>query len=260
MKKIKGFTLIELIIVMAILSILMVGIMQMMKPIRDTFVDSTYYESQRNTQNGIVTYLTESLRFATKMGIYNEQTGVTGVQDAINDFITSTGYVATEDGDINIIVIDNKTQYKFNNGAQYGRLLRSKTVNPSTGAVTYRVALGEAYYDKYTYSINVTTTGDADKKDSAGAIIGKSFTGLKVEVSSLIPSSLNQAKKNNVNQTNDILGSGYKCVTTEGEVNCLNLSSSIGGQNVTEAKKAGTSTTANGKNTYIIYTLLKEKP
>lgn len=260
MKKIKGFTLIELIIVMAILSILMVGIMQMMKPIRDTFVDSTYYESQRNTQNGIVTYLTESLRFATKMGIYNEQTGVANVQTAISDFITSTGYVAAEDGDINVIVIDNKTEYKFNNGKQYGRILRSKTVNASTGAVTYRVALGEAYYDKYTYSINVEPTGTADKKDSLGNVVGKSFTGLKINVSSLIPSSLKSAKKNNATGTQDILGSSYKCVTTEGEVNCLNLSSNIGGQNATECSKAGTSTTANGKNTYIIYTLLREKP
>lgn len=260
MKKIKGFTLIELIIVMAILSILMVGIMQMMKPIRDTFVDSTYYESQRNTQSGIVTYLTESLRFATKMGIYNEQSGVTNVQAAINDFIATTGYVDAQDGDINIIVIDNKTQYKFNNGTQYGRLLRSKSVNTSTGAVTYRVALGEAYYDKYTYSINVEPTGTSDKTDSTGTIVGKSFTGLKINVSSLVPSSVKSAKKNDATGTQDILGSSYKCVTTEGEVNCLNLSSSIGGQNATECSKAGTSTTANGKNTYIIYTLLKETP
>ena len=82
MKKIKGFTLIELIIVMAIMTILMAAIMQMMKPIRSTYLDSTFYESQRNTQNGMVQYLTESLRYATNLGIYNQNAGATTLTSA----------------------------------------------------------------------------------------------------------------------------------------------------------------------------------
>ena len=253
-KLLKGFTLIELIIVMAILSILMVGIMQMMKPIRETYVDSTYYESQRNTQSGIATYITESLRFATKMGIYNEQeSGISNLSDAIAKFTAATGYTAAADGDLNVITINNKTQYKYNNAVSYGRILRSKD---STGT-TSRLALGEAYYGQYTYSINVVPTGTVDKHDDTSnpsKLTGRTFTGLKVTVSSLLPSSLNSAKRSGTTVgTNDV--SGYKYVSTEGEVNCLNLNAPISG--ATDAMYAGTSTTANTANTYIIFTLPK---
>ena len=40
-KKFKAFTLIELIIVMAIFGILMAGLMNFFSPIRETYVDST---------------------------------------------------------------------------------------------------------------------------------------------------------------------------------------------------------------------------
>ena len=69
-KILKGFTLIELIVTMAIMSILMAAIMQMFKPIRETFVESTMLENRRASQNGVITYITESVRFATDIGIY----------------------------------------------------------------------------------------------------------------------------------------------------------------------------------------------
>lgn len=72
MKRLKGFTLVELIVVMAIMTILMAAIMNMMKPIRSTYVDSTLYEAQRNTQTGITQYLAESTRYAAAMGIYTK--------------------------------------------------------------------------------------------------------------------------------------------------------------------------------------------
>lgn len=251
-KLLKGFTLIELIIVMAVMSILMVGIMQMMKPIRDTYVDSTYYEAQRNTQSGIVTYLTESLRFSTKIGIYNEQTaGINSLADAIAEFTSATGYNSATDGDLNVITIDNKTQYKYNGANSYGRILRSKDATGTTS----RLALGEAYYGKYTYSINVVPADPVEKHDNPSnpsLVTGRTFTGLKVTVSSLLPSSLNQANRAGTNVgTNDV--SGYKCVSTDGEVKCLNLCAPING--AADALYAGSSTTANNANTYIVFTL-----
>ncbi|MGN1137313.1 MAG: type II secretion system protein [Oscillospiraceae bacterium] len=236
MKKAKGFTLIELIIVMAILSILMVGIMQMMKPIRNTFVDSTYYEAQRNTQNGIVTYLSESLRYATNLGIYNEQAGITNLNDALNEFETLTEI--TDRSKYNVITINNKDPFTYNNETCYGRIVRSKDVTAGTS----RLALGDAYYGKYTYSINVEV-------DPPG---GTSIQGLKITVSSLLPSSLKQAK-NDGNAQNTTIASGYKCVSTEGEIPCKNLVAPINGKS--DATYAGTSTTASGSNTYIIFTL-----
>lgn len=251
-KQFKGFTLIELIIVMAILSILMVGIMQLMRPIRSTFVDSTYYEAQRNTQSGMATYILESMRYATKAGIYNEQDpSISNLSDAISKFTSDTGYVASDDGDLNVITIDNKTIYKYNNANSYGRIVRSKDVSAGTS----RLALGEAYYGKYTYSINVEPTGVVEKHEDTSnpsLVTGKTFSGLKVTVSSLLPSSLNKASRSGATvKTSDV--AGYKCVSTVEEVKCLNLSAPINGKS--DAMYAGTNTTANSANTYIIFTL-----
>lgn len=251
MKKIiKGFTLVELIIVMAIMTILMAALMQMMKPIRSTYVDATYYEAQRTTQTGMVQYLTESLRYATRLGIYNEQAGVSGVTDAISKFRTATGL--TDDSKINVITIDNKTGYTYNNATLYGRIVRTKNA-PASGSFTAnaavagtaeaRLALGDAYYGNYTYSINVVPKTSGSKIEE-----------LKITVSSLVPSSLNDAKRNNKTiKTADVESASYKCVSTEGDVVCLNLIAPVSG--FSDATYAGTSTTASGSNTYIVFTL-----
>lgn len=76
-KLIKGFTLIEMIVVMAILGILMAALMNFYRPVRQTFVDSTMIEDMRTTQNGILTYLTESVRYAENLIIYDDGARVT---------------------------------------------------------------------------------------------------------------------------------------------------------------------------------------
>lgn len=71
-KKIKAFTLVELIVVMAIMAILMAALMNFYKPIRTTYVDSTMIENMRTTQDGILEYLTESVRYAEYMTIIDQ--------------------------------------------------------------------------------------------------------------------------------------------------------------------------------------------
>lgn len=247
MKKIiKGFTLVELIVVMAIMTILMAALMQMMKPIRATYVDSTYYEAQRNTQSGMVQYLTESLRYATNMGIYTEDgSSISNESDALTEFEAMSG--VTDKSKIHIITIDNKKPYTFNNSTLYGRLVRSKDVASGTS----RLALGDAYYGKYTYSINVVPLNVTEQK-TGGIVTGKTFSELKITVSSLVPSALNDVKRNNKTvKTADV--SSYNCVSTEGDVVCLNLKAPVNGKS--DALYAGTNTTTTGQNTYLIFTL-----
>lgn len=68
----KAFTLIELIIAMAIFSILMAGVIKMYQPIRQTYLESTLQEKQRTAQNGIIEYLCENVRYAEKMSFYDK--------------------------------------------------------------------------------------------------------------------------------------------------------------------------------------------
>ncbi|MBQ8780841.1 MAG: type II secretion system protein [Oscillospiraceae bacterium] len=191
-KTLKAFTLIELIIVMAIMTILMAAIMQMMKPIRATYVDSTLYESQRTTQTGIVKYISESLRYATDVGIYTQGasnneydvskrvttshsfSSTADAEDAVLKFKAKTGI--TDDKLIRVITIDNKNDYTYGGKKFNGRLLISRPVTSSTGSTTStniknadvigtgegyaRLALGSAYYGLHSFSINVMPDGE----------------------------------------------------------------------------------------------------
>lgn len=255
-KFLKGFTLVELIVVMAIMVILMAALMHMMKPIRSTFVDSTYYESERNTQSGISRYISESIRYATNLGIYtdgksNSSAGpgdlssVNSVTDAIKQFKIDTG--VTDESKINIITIDNKTAYTYNNATYYGRLVRSKDV-PASGSFTSnaavagtsegRLALGDAYYGKNTYSINITPTTN----------------GVSITISSILSDSLKEKSATDKDLSISEV-SGSKLVSTQADICCYNIDSSktsIGGKFSTNY--AGTTTTS-GVNTYIIFTL-----
>lgn len=105
--KVKGFTLVELIVVMAIMSIIMAGVMQLFNPMRTIFVDTTQYEAQRNAQNGVVKYITESVRFATDMGIYD--TSNAGGSTAVSSADAAAGYLA-EQFCIDNSIIDKTTK------------------------------------------------------------------------------------------------------------------------------------------------------
>lgn len=158
MKKfIKGFTLMELIIVMAILSILMAAILQMFKPIRSTYLDATLYENQRTAQNGIIKYISESIRYSTALGLYTTD-NAKNVTSAVDEFTksylkangvypvgNSEGKPADPDYDdkysktlekmkrtAEVIIIDNSTTYVYNHVGNQGRVLRRKFVEESS--------------------------------------------------------------------------------------------------------------------------------
>lgn len=68
-KKLKGFTLIELIIVMAIFGIIMFASLQLMLPVGNQFTSTAEYEGARASIDNIKRYLDGSLRYADRMVI-----------------------------------------------------------------------------------------------------------------------------------------------------------------------------------------------
>lgn len=166
-KAVSGFTLIELIVVMAVMTILMVALMRMMKPIRYTYIDSTLLESERNTESGISEYLTESVRYATNIGIYSKENSVTGVKKAEELFMDAAGISSSDDEakNIQVITVDSRPIYSYGGEEyMYGRLIRKKVdgtnlpkdTDEQAGSATARLALGEAYYGKSPYGIQLT--------------------------------------------------------------------------------------------------------
>ncbi len=238
-KKFKGFTLIELIIVMAILSILMTAILQMFKPIRDTYVDSTFYENQRTAQNGMITYISESVRYCTDLGLYagGSYGSAQSAVDAFAAAYVAKYYASAPDKsaketavkeNAQVIVVNHKDDFKFG-GDWTGRLQRrnkfgSSTVSDSTD---FRLAMGAPYYGENNYTITLSNS------------TGKAEDGIEITVASY----LNR-------------GSNSKLVTVKGEVVCKNLmkAKDHGIDNVGIFDVASSHFSPSGTiNTYIVY-------
>lgn len=66
-KTVKGFTLVELILVMGLMAILMVMVGLIMKPISQVFADTTQYTEDRQIMDGIAQYLDDSLKYADRV-------------------------------------------------------------------------------------------------------------------------------------------------------------------------------------------------
>lgn len=294
MKKIKGFTLIELIIVMAILTILMAAIMQMFKPIRGTYVDATLYENQRTAQNGMIQYISESVRYATDLGIYtkNNTSDVTKAVDAFADEYIAKNNITNISGGVQyaddtkeaiqryaeVIIIDNDTNYTFNNISGWrGRVLRRKFIeetvsvpNPSGGTMNVtkpkkvsgnaedytkteecRMALGASYYGDRNYTVAIKC-GDPTKLDASGNL--KSGETWKADDGIAI----NVASYSKIQRSGASVAEKGAYVTTAGEVMCKNLAGAsnhgIAKAGIFDISKftAGSST-GSGTKVYIVF-------
>lgn len=203
-KKLKGFTLIELIIVMAIFVSVLTAILQLMEPINEVYADTVMYESQRTAEQGIADYITESLRYSERASIIDHGETVTyadgsttrtitSEEDAVKYFANKNDLDLSDSDDaarINVIRIDRTTTYTDKGYTYTGRLIRRKgwnsSVTPLTGTVdistvksTYKtsdlyMALGPDYYGKDSYSIYLPNnyTADYEHFDDAGNSLG----------------------------------------------------------------------------------------
>lgn len=254
--QLKGFTLVELIVVMAILTIIMAGVMQLFDPIRSVYVDSTQYELQRTAQNGVVRYVTESVRYSNDMGIYSS-TKVSTAKDATDEFVkqyciyngildkTTNVPVAPYDStdlhaiqneikkyvEIIIIANDENNSHTYYNKKYTGRLIRRKF--PETPSATipgdpslksgvptndWRIALSESYYGANTFSINLSV-----KDDDSDGLSDDGMLEISVASSRNGKRDISNAGKDTTVSTPNV---------TRGGVLCRNLvSSGIGGVN-----------------------------
>ncbi|MCM1022605.1 MAG: type II secretion system GspH family protein [Prevotella sp.] len=284
-KNLKGFTLIELIIVMAMIAVLMTAIMQLFKPIRSTYVDSTLYEAQRTAQNGIVKYIGESIRYSTDLGFYtSESSADNAIQKFTKAYLKANGVYApgnsegkTPDPDYsakeaktlekmrrtaNVIIIDNATVYPYNNAGWQGRILRRKFVNDSS------YTSSDPEYKKYKeISANpedYRTNPDEWRLALSAPYYGDRSYTIVLECGdpnkTVSPSNpwkaddgiaINVASFTKNNPT--IAAQGVGVVRTSGEVVCKNLCSPINGM-FDIANFTPTASTGSGTKVYIVYT------
>jgi prepilin-type N-terminal cleavage/methylation domain-containing protein len=132
-KKLKAFTLIELIIVMALLSVLTLGIMRLFTPVRQAYQNATVYETKRQVCTSINKYLTESVRYAYFVGAYDvtaASNSTAAAQKLFDDIAADTSHSHTiTDAEYKklgeaIQVIEINYNLFYNN--ENGRLFRYK--------------------------------------------------------------------------------------------------------------------------------------
>ena len=173
MKRLKAFTLVELIVVIAIFGLLMAGIMNMISPIQSAATESKVVNAQKSLEEGITTYLGENLRYATNLLVVEDgaQVGSVVVDSPakaieafyafapINSFGQPYSYDTDSKKNTNIIIWEStKGHNSVSNGKNfYGRMLRSinssdnitgigDTLIASDGSKPLYTVFGEPYY------------------------------------------------------------------------------------------------------------------
>ncbi|MGN0638971.1 MAG: type II secretion system protein [Huintestinicola sp.] len=134
--KAKGFTLVELIVAMAVFSILMLGIMQIAGPMSEAAATNEVVNNQKMVENNIVTYIGETLRYATNVMVIEGKSGFSP-DDAIKAFakenpVDALGnpYFANPNSPtdaeklkVRLICFDRSNTYKYKNIDYSGRLI-----------------------------------------------------------------------------------------------------------------------------------------
>lgn len=146
-KTLKGFTLIELIVVMALMTILMGAILALVTPVGTLFKDSSEYTQERAVTQGLIDYVNDTTRYSKDLIIFKDWPSVPEI--TIGNGLT--GYTA-------YITADTSTPAATNENT--GRLF--KTIGLNATPQTYLV-MGEAYYGNYSYEFDydkLATNGD----------------------------------------------------------------------------------------------------
>lgn len=163
-KNAKGFTLVELIVTLAIMTIILTAITLMMKPVGDMSKAAMEYDSQRTVTNEANIYFCNSVKFAKYAQIYTNCKTLPST--AIADFKSLCG---ANDTDIKVIaLINNFTGASSSNAtgisnceyngsptpSDYGRLFTSSSVSSGANKCSFYVAMGKWYYGPNKYSFN----------------------------------------------------------------------------------------------------------
>lgn len=176
MKKFKkAFTLVELIIVLALFSMLMLAIGGLFKPIVELFSSAKNVFTINSSVNGITEYLVGNMRYATAIDIYTNYEALPA--NAVANFMAHAGLDATSEADkakVQVISIYNDTAHGDKWSTHYdatdpksvfvGRLWRMK--GTAASSIHEYEALGLGYYGKQDYRIDLVGRDASEKTTS----------------------------------------------------------------------------------------------
>lgn len=210
----KGFTLIELIVSMAILSILMTAVFAMFSPVNKFYVNTDNIDKRFTASNGIMNYISENIRYSKCIYIF------AGVDDINNKkledstsskghiyefFMSDAGLDSSLSGDlekVQVISLENGGTNTFNGKSYYGRVYRTKGLSASNKTRYSDFSYGKyelfgaGYYGPFSYKFTpsvtyteggIVKTTDTSDKQFALSITMTGDDGINHDFSTVIP-------------------------------------------------------------------------
>lgn len=163
-KKLKGFTLIELIVVMAIFGIILVAAMQLMLPASKVMVQSEHYENQQAVVTNISNYLDAVLTPAEFMDAYNGNRDPGTLAQSYAEYYyegvlksgSDVNAPAFATGKIHVLELDNSGTDTILNNYVYDADFTTGIVSVAYNSLeSVNNAINHAYYDNYNLQIRV---------------------------------------------------------------------------------------------------------
>ena len=173
-RKVKGFTLVELLVVMAIFGIIMFGALQLIPPVMKMMVQADVHESGNAAVSSISGYLESELSTAEYLYASNVLPATTSVgvneieladKKLVRDFVTQfyegvlkNGATATSpdygNGKVHVLLIDNTQNGKI---SEIVYKVRDFEIGITDSDLIYEssteYAVNKAYYDNYNFEI-----------------------------------------------------------------------------------------------------------
>lgn len=222
-KVLKGFTLVELIVVMAIFSVIMLGAMQFFDPVNRMRKRASIEEANAAAVDNMKNYLEGSLRYADCIEVYvgsltdkdgNEINSKQAAQIFVDNHFQNVPKEGSDKGEplegrVRVLKIDNadggkvyETEYNFKAGCTYdvykdGTFVEKKTVKSGIfDAVAEHQVINEAYYDNYDFTF-IPGYNQIERLDKANAEsygFDTSYDNAETNYSYVIPSPVQVAK------------------------------------------------------------------
>ena len=166
-----GFTLVELIIVVALLAIMMGAILKLMDPIRSVYKDTYDTVNTKTVGETLISYVEDRVRYSTNVLVLENYVGVPQITPMAGKSSAKVGTSKYEY--TNVIVVDNTnirgsmfSDYKGDTGTSYARKnckgciyelksIGDKTVLDLTSASAGTI--GEDIYGDYDHDITMNT-------------------------------------------------------------------------------------------------------
>lgn len=138
-KLLKGFTLIELIIVMALFSILMVMVMSVIKPISDLFSDSKQFVTDTTVADQIGKFITKNIQYSSNVYIF---------------YKSEPDTTKFKNKNYKMIKLDDSATDAWDGKDYTGRVYYED--NYDADDTNDNIAMGHAFYGRENYTFDVT--------------------------------------------------------------------------------------------------------